>query len=183
MPWPLLVGTLNLSHQGCRFPCPPEVPTGVADAALLHGLHPPRNLEASLNSPHIPPHPAHHQMLRLLAPQLRPLPSSHYLPQPRPHHSFTWTVVSLSSLASLPPDSLQSTLQPERSFYSDPAILLHKTFSGAPTTYAERERDTTSWPAKTLHKPALCTNTQNEGPSQTQVPLTPPCFSFSIRTT
>ena len=32
------------------LPCPPEVPTGVADAALLHGLHPPRNLEASLNS-------------------------------------------------------------------------------------------------------------------------------------
>lgn len=50
MPWPLLVGTLNLSHQGCRLPCPLEVPTGVADAALLHGLHPPRNLEASLNN-------------------------------------------------------------------------------------------------------------------------------------
>lgn len=50
MPWPLLVGPLSLSHQGCGLPCPPEVSTGVADAALLRGLHPPRNLEASLNS-------------------------------------------------------------------------------------------------------------------------------------
>ena len=151
----------------------------MADATLLHGLHPPRHLEASLDSSLNPSTSSPPPNTEVSSSTVASSPVF-TLPTPAQASSLFYLNSCITQLTGLPASRLSN---PHCSQREPSAVTLpFSPKKGAPTSHAVRERDTISWPAKTLHKPALCTNTQNEGPSQTQAPLTPPCFG-SIRTT
>lgn len=88
---------------GCGWSCSPPMLSVLPDACK------PRSHSQQL--PHTPPYPGYRQICRFQPPKVYPLISSlPTLPQPKPHHPFTWMVVPLSSRASLAPVSLCSVL-------------------------------------------------------------------------